>query len=235
MPVYSSVLGFLLVPKITIEKLMLLRVVHLVGVCSGCVCLPDQAGSSVSWQKENPSFKITSEQFSWNHWFSPGIVPHGCWLLLPTCGHNSIPRHCLVCFHSYRLVLRRTVLWKSIPEWPLICSLCRFRSVVLWLLRHLWCFQGCFIPRGSLPSNLSEPTTLTGFHLGLLVIKKLVHCPWSNFGFSSADHPFCSPTSPSSSPTYKASLACIQYFLLGKGNTLQITRQIPTPAVSKPQ
>lgn len=82
---------------------------------------------------------------------------------------------------------------------------------------------------------LSEPTTLTGFHLGLLVIKKLVHCPWSNFGFSSADHPFSSPASPSSSPTYKASLACIQYFLLGKGNTLQITRQIPTPAVSKPQ
>ena len=31
--------------------LMLVRVVHLVGVCSGCVCLPDQAGGSVSRQQ----------------------------------------------------------------------------------------------------------------------------------------------------------------------------------------
>lgn len=56
---------------------------------------------------------------------------------------------------------------------------------------------------------LSEPTALTSFHLGLLLIKKLLHCPWSNFGSSNADRPFSSPASPSSSPAYKASLAYI--------------------------
>lgn len=49
MPFDFSVLGFFfLVPKVLIEKLMLLRVVHLAGFCSGCVYLPDQAVVSVS-------------------------------------------------------------------------------------------------------------------------------------------------------------------------------------------
>lgn len=34
---------------------------------------------------------------SWKQSFSPGIVPHGCWLLLPICGHNSEPRPCFAC------------------------------------------------------------------------------------------------------------------------------------------
>lgn len=39
---------FYLISKVSIKKLMLLRVVYLAGVCLGCVCLSDQAGSSAS-------------------------------------------------------------------------------------------------------------------------------------------------------------------------------------------
>lgn len=144
-----------------------------------------------------------------------------------------------VCFHDCWLVLRRTVLWKSILEWPLICSLCRFCLVFLCLLWCRRCFQGCFIPHGPLPPNLCLWANCSNLFSSWLPSHKEA-ASLSTKQFYLLKHRLPIFLAPTFLPPLLPSPPCIKhlqraYLLLGKGHTLQITRQIPTPVVFKPQ
>lgn len=118
--------------------------------------------------------------FFWT-WLSQVLVPRECWLP-PICGHKFIITSWL---SARSQVSGGNPSWGDFPPAHSVAS----SNVHLFYVCHNTC-----VPTGELYSwapafqPCSQSTIVSCFHLSLVVIKKLLHCPWSNFSFSSADH-----------------------------------------------